>query len=240
MTKALVITGAAGGIGSAIALRAASEGYTLFLMDRDSDALAGIAEETGGTALAVDITDPSAVERAFGAVRASARALYGLVLAAGIVDNAKLSDLDPARWQDVLVTNLTGPFLCCLAAQGDLIDGGRIVTLGSLAGRTGGVITGTAYGRVQRWGRSVDQVHGPGTGAARHYSELCRTGRSGNADAGRASARAQGRDVGGHPAETHGAAVRDCCGCVFFAVRRICFYHRCGAGGERRAEDGLR
>lgn len=146
MTRALVITGAAGGIGAAIARRAATDGFApLFLIDRDEAALAVIAEETGGTSIVLDITDERAVIAAFEELRTAVSSLYGLVLAAGVVDNGKLADLSPARWNEIIAINLTGSFLCCHAANYILEDGGRIVTMGSLAGRTGGVITGTAY-----------------------------------------------------------------------------------------------
>ncbi len=166
MTRALAITGAAGGIGAAIARRAAAEGYApLFLMDRDENALASVAEETGGTAVVVDFTDASAVDQAFDRIRQKAPALYGLVLAAGVVDNGKLADLTPDRWEEILAINLTGPFLCCHAARNLLTDGGRIVTLGSLAGRTGGVITGTAYaaskGGIEALTKSMAQEFAP-------------------------------------------------------------------------------
>ncbi len=166
MTQALVITGAAGGIGSAIARRAAAEGYApLLLLDRNEAAVAGVAEETGGTAIALDISDARAVARAFAEVREAAPGLYGLVLAAGVVDNGKLVDLTPGRWDEIVATNLSGPFLCCLAAKDDIKDGGRIVTLGSLAGRTGGVITGTAYaaskGGIESLTKSMAQELAP-------------------------------------------------------------------------------
>lgn len=146
MTRALAIVGAAGGIGAAIARRAAADGFApLLLFDRDPSALGPVADETGGHAIPVDVTDEDSIRAAFEAGRAEAPAVHGLVLAAGVVDNAKLADLDRGRWHSVLAVNLTGPFLCCLAARDWIADGGRIVTLGSLAGRTGGVITGTAY-----------------------------------------------------------------------------------------------
>ncbi len=164
--RPLCIVGAGGGIGGAITRRAAIEGYApLVLMDRDEEALNGLAQETGGTAIAVDITNEHAVDAAFARARTDVGALYGLVLAAGVVDNGKLADLDVGQWAAILAVNLTGPFLCCRAAKDWLVDGGRIVTLGSLAGRTGGVITGTAYaaskGGVESLTKSMAQELAP-------------------------------------------------------------------------------
>lgn len=144
---AVLVVGAAGGIGAAVARRVAADGYApVVLMDKDPTGLDRVASEVGaGPAIAIDLMDPASVERAFARAREAVPALHGLVLAAGVVDNGKLADLDLARWRAILEVNLTGPFLCCLAARDWIVDGGRIVTLGSLAGRTGGVLTGTAY-----------------------------------------------------------------------------------------------
>ncbi len=143
---AIVVTGAAGGIGAAIARRLAQEAAgPLILMDRDAAALETLAGQTGGVAIPVDVADAGAVEAAFAAARGHAPHLYGLVTAAGVVDNGRLGDLAVARWDEILRINLTGTFLCARAARDWLQEAGRIVTIGSLAGRTGGVITGAAY-----------------------------------------------------------------------------------------------
>lgn len=143
---AVVVTGAAGGIGAAIARRLAADGAgPLILMDRDATALAAVAAGTGGAAIPVDVADETAVTAAFATARGRAERLYALVTAAGVVDNGRLGDLGLARWDEILRINLTGTFLCARAARDWLQDGGRIVTIGSLAGRTGGVITGAAY-----------------------------------------------------------------------------------------------
>jgi len=170
--RAVAIVGAAGGIGSAIARRACADGYDLIVMDRPGDALDAVASETGGRAFGLDLTDAASVDLAFAQARKEMPSLYGLVLAAGVVDNGKLADLDAAEWSDILAVNLTGPFLCCLAARDWIADSGRIVTLGSLAGRTGGVITGTAYaaskGGIEALTKSMAQEFAP-----RHITVNC-------------------------------------------------------------------
>lgn len=164
--QAVAIVGAAGGIGTAITRRLCKDGYTpLVLMDRPGPALDAMAAETGGQAIGIDLMDSASVSQAFAQARKQIPALHGLVLAAGVVDNGKLADLDEARWSEILSVNLTGTFLCCLAAQDWIADAGRIVTLGSLAGRTGGVITGTAYaaskGGVESLTKSMAQELAP-------------------------------------------------------------------------------
>lgn len=62
--QTVVITGAAMGLGAGLARAFAAEGARLILMDRDAEALAEIAQETGGEALAVDLADADATEAA--------------------------------------------------------------------------------------------------------------------------------------------------------------------------------
>lgn len=164
--RGVIVVGAAGGIGQAIVTRLAADGYApLILMDHNKEALFEIANSTGGIAISIDLTDAASVAEAFATARAQVPEVYGLILAAGVVDNAKLADLDLARWEAILSVNLTGPFLCAQAARSHLCDGGRIVTLGSLAGRTGGVITGTAYaaskGGIEALTKSMAQELAP-------------------------------------------------------------------------------
>ncbi len=164
--RAVAIVGATGGIGSAITRRAHADGFApLLLMDQPGDALDAMASETGGQAIPVDLADGASVVAAFALAKHAAPSLYGLILAAGIVDNGKLADLAPPRWDEIVAVNLTGPFLCCLAAHEWMADGGRIVTLGSLAGRTGGVLTGTAYaaskGGIESLTKSMAQELAP-------------------------------------------------------------------------------
>jgi 3-oxoacyl-[acyl-carrier protein] reductase len=152
MTKVACVVGAAGGIGGAVCRRLKSERYSVLEMDL-------------GAPLAVDLASPASVEAAFSAARRQAPQLDVLVVAAGILDLGKLASLTLEQWNRVLAINLTGPFLCCKLARDWLRDGGRIVLIGSLAGRTGGVLTGTAYavskGGVESLTKSVAQELAP-------------------------------------------------------------------------------
>ena len=99
-----VLVGATGGIGASIARRLAGDGpRPLVLMDLAGDALDGLAQELDATAVPVDLSDAETVEAAF---RAAAAALpdgvAALVLAAGVVDTAKLGELTPERWDRIL------------------------------------------------------------------------------------------------------------------------------------------
>jgi len=158
------VVGANGGIGAAVVARLAADGWTpLLCMDLPGEDAA--AHAVGGIPFAIDLAQPESIAAAFAEARRRQPRLGLLVLAAGIVDTLKLDGLTLARWNHILAVNLTGPFLCCQAARDWLVDGGRIVTLGSLAGRTGGVLTGTAYaaskGGIESMTKSLAQDLAP-------------------------------------------------------------------------------
>jgi 3-oxoacyl-[acyl-carrier protein] reductase len=115
--------------------------------------------------LKIDVSDSKAIDGAFRKAHQEVEQLDLLVVCSGILDHGKLRQLTRDRWDEVLAVNLTGPFLCCQAAQDWLVDGGRIVLVGSLAGRTGGVVTGTAYavskGGVESLTKSLAQELAP-------------------------------------------------------------------------------
>jgi NAD(P)-dependent dehydrogenase (short-subunit alcohol dehydrogenase family) len=140
--RLIAVVGGASGIGASTARTLAAAGDSVIILDRDGEAAAALAAAIGARALTLDVADADSVARAFAALEAP---LYGLVVSSGVVDTGKLASLDVARWNEILAVNLTGVFLCCRAASPLLAEGGRIVTLGSLAARTGGVITGAAY-----------------------------------------------------------------------------------------------
>ncbi|MGE6784843.1 SDR family oxidoreductase [Ensifer adhaerens] len=132
--KCVVVTGAAQGIGLAIAETFLGEGASLFLIDRDGDLLASEAERLralGGTVgyTTADITDASAIEQA---VTAAAREIgqpNALVNNAGVnvfFEPLKLSDAD---WQRCFDINLKGAWNCCKAVLPGMIAAGGGVIL---------------------------------------------------------------------------------------------------------------
>lgn len=137
-----LITGAGGGIGQAIAMALAGHGASLTLLGRDSAKLETVLQQLPGSghglALA-DISDYEAVKQAFH-VAANARGDIDILINnAGAARSAPLGRTDPAMWQQMLDTNLTGTYhgihavLPAMQTQG----WGRIVNIASTAGLTG-------------------------------------------------------------------------------------------------------
>ncbi|WP_068830107.1 SDR family oxidoreductase [Pseudomonas sp. BMS12] len=149
MDKVMLITGASRGIGAATARLAAQHGYRLLLNYRSQAAQAAalVAElgASGATAHAVqaDITDEAEVMRLFAELDRHYGRLDVLVNNAGMLEpQMRLEQMDAARWQRVLATNVIGSFLCCREAVRRLSSrhggtGGAIVNVSSMAARLG-------------------------------------------------------------------------------------------------------
>jgi 3-oxoacyl-[acyl-carrier protein] reductase len=140
--RVLVVTGAASGMGRAVAHAAAREGARLVLADADGDRLEATASEIAGEvrALPADVTridDIEAVlvlaEREFGAVD-------GLVTCAGIITTTPLLEITPTEWDRVFAVNARGTFFTVQAAVRRMLPRrhGRIVTIGSDSYKLGG------------------------------------------------------------------------------------------------------
>lgn len=138
-----VITGAARGIGAAIAQRLAAEGAVLTLLGRNLDTLQALAAQLPASAralpVACDITSADSVAQAFAAARAAAGPVRVLVNNAGQAESVPFHRMDAAHWQRMLDVNLTGTFTCTQAALPDLLaaGAGRIVNVASTAGLRG-------------------------------------------------------------------------------------------------------
>lgn len=139
--KHALVTGASRGIGLAIARALADQGARVTLAARDPVALqeAQLAVGRGAHALAIDITDGEAVQRAFAdAVRRSG-GIDILINNAGQAGSAPFVKTDAELWQRMIDTNLSGTFHCIQAALPHMLaqGWGRIVNVASTAGLTG-------------------------------------------------------------------------------------------------------
>ena len=136
-----LVTGAARGIGAAIARTLAAEGATLTLLGRQRAALERLAAELpGGHGIVVaDVSEPQQVQAAFEQARAHRGPVAILVNNAGQAESAPFGKTSFELWNRMLAVNLTGTFLCAQAAlPGMLAAGsGRIVNIASTAGQRG-------------------------------------------------------------------------------------------------------
>jgi len=146
-SKTALVTGAARGIGFAIALRLAAEGARVAVLDLDSAAAASAAEKIGGGALALtaDVTKSVEVTAAIRQVVAAWGRLDILVNNAGITGRSfPIWELSEEDWRRVIDADLTSVFLCCRAAVPVMLEqgSGRIINIASIAGKEGNPMAG--------------------------------------------------------------------------------------------------
>jgi D-threitol dehydrogenase (NAD+) len=135
--RTALVTGAASGIGAAIAAAFAAKGARVAVVDMNLEAARARADGLpGAEAFACDVTDPASVESAVGEVLGSFGRIDILVNSAGIVDLAPAEDISLGAWQRTLDVNLTGSFLMAQAVGRAMIrqGGGKIINLASQAG----------------------------------------------------------------------------------------------------------
>jgi 3-oxoacyl-[acyl-carrier protein] reductase len=139
-----LVTGAAQGIGRAIALELAKAGATLALADINEAKLALVAAEVealGGTAAAfkLDVSNQESIEAGAKAVLDRFGKVEILVNNAGITRDALMMMMKRSDWDLVIAINLTGPFLLTQALLRQMIKNrwGRIVNMASVVGRAG-------------------------------------------------------------------------------------------------------
>jgi 2-hydroxycyclohexanecarboxyl-CoA dehydrogenase len=137
--RVALVTGAAGGIGAAIARELAAAGHAVAVADLRLDAAEAIAGELGGFAVELDVTDPESVTAA---VAQTQKALGPVEIA---VNNAGWDELKPfvetdeEFWSRVVAINFTGGLRVTRAVLPGMIERGwgRLVNIGSDAGRVG-------------------------------------------------------------------------------------------------------
>jgi NAD(P)-dependent dehydrogenase (short-subunit alcohol dehydrogenase family) len=131
-----IISGGASGIGRATAVRFASEGAVVAVLDRDADAAATAASEVGGSAHAVDVRDGDAFSAAVRAVAEAHGRIDVLFNNAGSGDLRPLHTVDDKLWHRLIDVNLTGTFNGIRAVVPLMLEAGRgaIVNNASLSG----------------------------------------------------------------------------------------------------------
>ncbi|MER5670282.1 SDR family NAD(P)-dependent oxidoreductase [Pseudonocardia alni] len=154
-TGRAVVTGAAGGIGAAVAARLAATGADVLVTDLDGDRAAATAAAIGARSAALDVTDPDAVDALL-----TAEPFDVLVNNAGCDDFGWFTDVTPERWRRVLAVNVEGVLACTRAVLPAMQRAryGRIVTVTSEAGRIGSkgnAVYAAAKAAVIGFGKSI-------------------------------------------------------------------------------------
>jgi 3-oxoacyl-[acyl-carrier protein] reductase len=133
-----LVTGAAGGIGAAVALRLAAEGAHVAVLDRDEAGAGATADRVaaaGGsaTAYAVDVAAAAEVDALFDQLAARHGRIDVLVNNAGVTRDNLLFKMSEEEWDTVIDVNLKSVFLCARAAQRAMVKAraGKIVNLSS-------------------------------------------------------------------------------------------------------------
>lgn len=139
--KRVLITGGAGGIGAATAVRFLEEGSRVVVLDRDPEALARLASQLpalSGT-ICADVSDPDDVARAFAEMTDLAGGLDILINNAGISIRHGFLEITPEDWQAVIDVNLSGVFFVAQQAARRMLEGsgGVILNMGSTNGLMG-------------------------------------------------------------------------------------------------------
>ena len=152
--RAVVITGAAAGIGEAAVVAFYQQGAHVFLFDVDRKRIESIAAKLGDRAypIAVDITNPDAVASAFEAVDQAGHGLDVFINCAGGYQKLlTVEKMDLEEWDRTISLNLRAPFLCCQAAIPRLkkSKAGRIINVTSISGRTVHAASSPAYGAAK-------------------------------------------------------------------------------------------
>ena len=188
----VVVTGAARGIGAAIATTLALEGYRVVGIDRSADGLTDTMADLPGeghASVVGDVADESLLESACDLAAASPGGLHGFVANAGVARPGSSVDYSREDWDELLQVNLTAPFLGARAARRRMRPGGAVVMIASVNGLLGmggraaycaakaGVI-GLVQSLAVEWGPDQIRVNAvaPGTILTEMAKEFIATG----------------------------------------------------------------
>jgi 3-oxoacyl-[acyl-carrier protein] reductase len=168
--RVALVTGAAQGIGAAIARRLAGDGARVGVLDLQQHAAAAVADEItslGGTALALaaDVSKRDQVQAAVDRLVGEFGALHILVNNAGVLRDNLLFKMSDDDWTTVMEVHLRGAFLCTQIAQKHMVAGryGRIVSMSSTSalGNRGQANYATAKAGLQGFTKTLAIELGP-------------------------------------------------------------------------------
>ena len=137
MTRSAIVTGASGGLGSAVARRLAKDGFAIAVNysgnSGPAQKLVAELKAAGGQAIAVqgDVTDPGDVENLFKQTLATFGGIDVVVHSSGIMPLLPIAAGDIATFDKVIAVNLRGAFLVLAHAARHIASGGRIIAFSS-------------------------------------------------------------------------------------------------------------
>lgn len=166
--RTVLLTGATGGLGHAIARRLAAAGARLVLSGRRGDVLAELADEVGGEVAVADLSDPAAVR----ALAEAHEDVDILVANAGVPASGRLQTYEHEQIERALLVNLHSPIVLTHALAPRMVDrgSGHIVFMSSLSGKSAtagsSLYNATKFGVRGFAGAMRAELHGTGVGVS--------------------------------------------------------------------------
>ena len=152
LKKTAIVTGGARGIGKAIACKLASQGIHTILLDINQELLEQTVTEIqssgfSASSYVVDLRSVGAIQKSVEEIHTEYQTIDILVNNAGILSKSNIVDIEEEEWDMVMDTNVKSAVFMTKAVIKYMIKAqrGRIINISSLAGRNGGLKTGTAY-----------------------------------------------------------------------------------------------
>ncbi|MGD8290078.1 MAG: SDR family NAD(P)-dependent oxidoreductase [Desulfobacterales bacterium] len=150
--EVVVITGGANGIGRAAALQAGREGAKVIVVDINEEQGHAVTDEVQSLAgqaefMPVDLTDVKQIGSLIAAIHKKYQHIDVLINCAGICRDTSVPDIKPEEWDLIMAINLKSVFFLCQEALKVMTPrkSGRIITIASAAGKSGGVSAGAHY-----------------------------------------------------------------------------------------------
>ena len=125
--RRVLVTGGTGAIGGAVVERLRHDGAEVTFTGRNRERAEALVQRTGARSVAGDVREPGAVDAIVAEALATLGGLDGLVLAAGVLYRAPLSETTDAAWDELIETNVVAPFLFARACLDALSDGGGAI-----------------------------------------------------------------------------------------------------------------